>query len=401
MNIPEGKVFPMHRFVLGLLFFLPVISLQTGCGPITALAPRADSDDASKPAVERPNVTRPSSDKPMPDLQLPVPTARPAQLDGKDLTTMDEGELLGRANEAMAKADYSRAASYQYWHVQKSHTGQYNLACFLARIGQTDAALYWLQQAALEEGVDTQHAVNDEDLHSLQQDPRWPMVHQYLVACATYYATTPLARTLLVLPKGYQKVMPIPAILWLHGRGSRPEDFINSSCQVYADQLNVALIGVSGTTTRGPRTFVWTENPVMDAERLQKALAEVSNRVTIQKGHVITFGFSQGAQVGLEVAVRDPETYAGAIVLSPGAQPHLDEVERSPLLARRGFVLSCGAKEHPGNVQLTAADADWLRQAKAHVIHKTYPGVSAHSFPEDFDERFPEWVHFILKARHE
>jgi predicted esterase len=205
----------------------------------------------------------------------------------------------------------------------------------------------------------------------------------------------------LVLPKGYVKGTPIPAVLWLHGLGSRPEDFVNNGCQEYADALNVALIGVSGTKARGPRSFVWAEEMERNAKRLRDALAEVSDRVTVKKGYVITFGFSQGAQVGLEVAAKYPEEYAGSIALSPGAQPHLDDLKPSPLLAKRAFVVSCGAKEHPGNVQLTAMDADWLRQAKAHVIHKAYPGVAAHSFPGDFDDRFPEWVALILKTRGE
>jgi predicted esterase len=181
--------------------------------------------------------------------------------------------------------------------------------------------------------------------------------------------------------------------------GSRPEDFVNEDSQDYVNEMKVAIVGVSGTRPRGPRSFVWAENPEQDAKRLRDALAEVSDRVTIKKGRIITLGFSQGAQAGLEVAVRDPETYAGSIVLSPGAQPHLEGLQPAPLLARRGFVISCGAREHPGNVRLTALDADWLRKAKAKVIHKPYPNVTTHTFPEDFDERFPEWVTFILSAQ--
>jgi len=134
---------------------------------------------------------------------------------------------------------------------------------------------------------------------------------------------------------------------------------------------------------------------------LSEALSEVSDRLTIKRGQVITFGFSQGAQVGLEIAVRFPEEYAGSIVASAGAQSRLKEVKPSPLLAKRGFVVVCGAKEAPGNVQLTANDAAWLRGAKAQVIHKAYPGMAAHALPADFDERFPEWVKFILDARGE
>src|SRR5262249_4066280 len=212
---------------------------------------------------------------------------------------------------------------------------QYNLACFLARTGQTDPAFYWLQLAAIEEGVDSQHAQIDEDLISLRRDSRWEEVRQYLEDCNRYFESAPIARTAVILPKDYQKGTPIPAVLWLHGLGSRPEYFINHGCQEYADELNVALIGARGTKRIGPRSFVWAEDPEKDARRLRDALAEVSDRVTVKKGYVITLGFSQGAQVGLDVAVRYPEEYAGSIVLSPGAQPRLDDVQPSQLPAGR------------------------------------------------------------------
>jgi hypothetical protein len=61
-------------------------------------------------------------------------------------------------------------------------------------------------------------------------------------------------------------------------------------------------------------------------------------------------------------------------------------------------VLSVNALERPGTVRLTADDAAWLRKAKAQVIHKEYPDVAGHTFPEDFEERFGEWVKYVLEA---
>ena len=390
----------MPRIIFKLLITLPVPLVLAACGSSTP-PPRPVVTTPDQQALEQPKATPLPIKKPIPPLQLAVPAAMPDRLEGKDLKTMEKIELLLRANQAMGKEDYTQAATYQYWYVQKAKEGQYNLACFLAQIGQVDPAFYWLQLAAIEEGVDTQHAQRDEDLTSLRRDPRWAKVVQYLQDCNRYFESAPIARTVLILPKDYQKGKPIPTVLWLHGLGSRPEDFVNGSCQEFADQLNIAFVGVSGTNARGPRSFVWAEDPEKDAKRLRDAVAEVGDRVTVKKGYLITLGFSQGAQVGLDVAVRDPEAYAGSIVLSPGATPHLENVKPSPLLQRRGFVVSCGAKEHPGNVQLTAMDAEWLTRAKAHVINKAYADVSAHTFPKDFDERFPEWVKFILKARDE
>src|SRR5205814_7617321 len=95
-----------------------------------------------------------------------------------------------------------------------------------------------------------------------------------------------------------------------------------------------------------------------------------------------------------------PESFAGAIVLSPGTRgpSQLDKAFHSPLLRKRGFVLVCGAQEHPGNVQRTAQDAEWLRAVNARVLHKPYEGMSEHTFPADFAERLPEWIRFIESA---
>lgn len=372
-----------------LLIVLVPLSAFVGCrrGDSTAVPP-LEVDAAGKPI------------QPIPPLSIAEPAA-PTSPDGANLATMDADDLLGIASQAMNAGDYRKAAAYQHAYVKKTKTGQYNLACFLGRINKVDDAFHWLQKAALEEGVDADHAETDEDLATLQRDPRWKSVIVFVRRANLYFEQTPNDKTLVILPKGYAKGTPIPVILWMHGLGSNPENFVNQDCQVYADEIKAAFVGVSGTKSRGPGSYVWAEDPTKDAARLKAALAEIADRVTVKPGCVITFGFSQGAQAGLDVAVRDPETYAGSIVLSPGAEPHLDGFTPSSLLTKRGFVVSCGAREHPGNVALAKSDADWLKKAKAKLIHKPYPGVSAHSFPRDFAERLPEWIDFILKARGE
>lgn len=385
------------------LFRFIVLSSATivlaGCGTKNLPSSKATEKYIEKPDTERPkNISR-SPEKPIPPLQLTAPAPLPERIGDQDFKSMEPENMLGFARKAASNRSYKMASTSQYWYVQKAKTGQYDLSCYLAQAGQIDGAFYWLQLAAIEEGVDAQYAQRDEDLESLRRDPRWEKVLRYMRDCNTYFDSAPITRTVLILPKGYKKLTPIPVVLWLHGLGSRPDDFVNDGCREFADGLNVALIGVSGTKARGPRSFAWAEEVEENVRRIQAALAEVSDRVTVKKGDVITLGFSQGAQVGLEVAVRNPEEYAGSIVLSPGAQPHLDDVKPSPLLTRLGFVLCCGAKEHPGNVQLTALDAGWLRQAKAQVIHKEYPGVSTHSFPPDFSKEFPKWIRFILETR--
>lgn len=356
---------------------------------------------AQAPAGEREDAPAAAAKKPALALLLEAPAAPPERINETDFKQMAPGDLFVLGRTAANEKHFKVAAITQYWYVQKMREGRYDLASYLARSGQADPAFYWLQSAAIEEGVDAQFAARDDDLAALRADPRWEKVHGYLQECNTYFATAPIARTVVILPENYKETDPIAAVVWMHGFGSNPDDFVNGDAQKYADQLNVALIGISGPKPRGPRSFAWNVDADKDLTRVRDALAKVGKRMTIEKGRIVLFGFSQGGQAGLEIAVRHPEEFAGAIVFSPGSRSQLDAVQPAATLAKRGFVLSVNAGERPGTVQLTAADADWLKRAGAKVISKSYPDVKEHTFPADFNERFPEWVKFVLDAGNE
>jgi predicted esterase len=389
----------MKRIRVSYFLLLSAMLLLASCNVSENSQPKSQAVGSVQQDVSSPGSAAPKNSKPVPPLALDEPPELPGKLNDIDFANMEPDELFVMGRAAAAREIYKAAAIAQYWYFRKTGRGHYDVACYLARSGETDPAFYWLQKAGIEEGVDTQHAQRDPDLESLRSDARWKQVLNYLEECNRYFETADIAQTVLILPKDYKKPAAIPAIVWMHGIGSRPNDFVDAEGQEFADQLNVAVIGVSGTKPRGPKSFVWAEDVESDAKRIRAALAEVSDRVSIEKGKVITFGFSQGAQVGLEIAAQFPEEFAGSIVLSPGADSHLQSIKPSSLLAHRGFVISCGAEEHPGNVFLAKSANDWLRRANAQVKYVPYPGVSAHSFPADFDERFPEWVKFILEVK--
>jgi predicted esterase len=377
----------MRRTTTGLIIILTASLAPTACdrGPIPATMP---TDGAGA--------------KPAPPLYIETPLPPPTMLDtGEDLRTIPEARLVLLARRLEKAKDYPHAAILQYWIVQRTNSGQYDLARFLSRSGTLDPAFYWLQVAALEEGVDPNDADRNEDLAALRADTRWNDVRTYLGACSHYFEASGARHTTLLLPAGYRNGTPIAAVVWLHADRSSPEEFVNESLQRHADALNVAILGVSGTVPYGPRKFVWTMDADRDAKRIRDGLAEVSDRVTAKPGHVIAIGFAQGAQVGVEIAVRNPEEFAGAIALSPNGDTHLQDVKPSPLLARRGFVITNGADEADGIVRLAAYDFAWLRDAKAQVRHKDYPGIHDHALPLDFHARFPEWVKWIEQKRGE
>jgi predicted esterase len=320
--------------------------------------------------------------------------------EGEKISGLDERILLATAQELVEKGQWASAAQFQYWVVKRSGRHQYDLACDLAQSGQKESAFYWLQAAALEDGVDADWAQRDADLASLRADPRWAQVSKFLRQCGEYWGSQDILKTAVYLPKNYDGKTPIVTIVGLHGLGSDPQNMFGDLVQKFADKLNVAFVGVSGTIPRGKSSFVWSEQPETDHRHIVKALDSLADRMQVKPGHVIAIGFSQGAQASLEAAVRYPEFYAGAIVLSPGNREgsKLANVQPSPELANRGFVFVVGAGEHPGNVQLTAQDALWARRAGAKVIHRPTIAQTQHTFPGDFENCLPEWIKFINEA---
>lgn len=106
--------------------------------------------------------------------------------------------------------------------------------------------------------------------------------------------------------------------------------------------------------------------------------------------------------VAADLATIYPESYLGAIIMSPGGftAPKAAGV-RKPEHAKQAFFCFCGAEEQEGNVTLTKAYAKHLEQVLgAKVTLKLYPGVAKHSRPPDFMEKFPEWVASILAVRN-
>jgi len=360
-----------------------------------------------KPVTDSGRVAKPetSADDPAPN-ELPKPPEAvaapkdlPAVHGGKDLSKVDPDELVALARQAAARNDYKTALAAQFWAVKQGNDGHYDLACYYARNRQHDEAIYWLQRAAQTEGVDAQHAGQDEDLETLRRDPRWAAVHRYLRQCAAYWSKSGKTTTLVYVPKGFDKKKPSPVIVTLHGRGSRPDHFFGEETQGLADELKIPFVCVSGTRPTGPKAFVWAADGTdADNKRVDAALAEAADKVTVAPGKVIAIGFSEGAQVALEVAARDPDKFAGGIGMSPGADFHLNQVTPTPPLKERRFVVTIGGSEHPGNVMLARQDRDWFQRAGIQLQYITVPR-GGHSLPPHFTDQLPKWVAFILTGK--
>ena len=199
---------------------------------------------------------------------------------------------------------------------------------------------------------------------------------------------------------------PFPVALWLHGyRGYSPKGYVagqtREALQEHADKLGAVIIGFPATTDLGDDTQQWSEEPVADHAYIQARLKRLAATSRIDLKRVGLFGFSQGAMVAADLATCYPESYCGAILMSPGGMgaPKATE-DKLPAHAKQTFYCFCGAGEHEGNVGLTKAYARHLESVLgAHVTLKLYEGVSDHTRPADFMSKFPEWMGEILRKR--
>ena len=267
---------------------------------------------------------------PTPPLNLPVPSPMAAVQGERDFSKMGRDELSLIAQDADEEGAFKVALIAQYWAVRKGDDGYYDLARYYARNSLTNAALYWLQQAALKTGADARQADEDEDLATVRQDPSYAAVAVFLRRCEAYWRTHGKSATLLYRPAGFNASKPTAIVVCLHGRGSRPDHFFGKTTQALADAIGIPIVSVSGTQPTGPKSFVWAVDAVKDQARLDAALKEISDRVTVAPGKIVAIGFSEGAQVAVELAARDPARYAGAIAISPGADFHLDKAQATP-----------------------------------------------------------------------
>jgi hypothetical protein len=281
--------------------------------------------------------------------------------------------LLREARQDGLEGNYEAGVVYQYWGVVKTGAEQYDLACHMARLGKSDAAFYWLQEAGLKDGIYPEWADEDPDLQSLRSDPRWRTIRPYFDQCRKYWQTNGKPVTVLIEPKQYAKG-PGPLFVWLHGTYSPPDPrYAEQSVPIpiAVERFGRPLAGVSGPVIFGPAKFNWSEKPEQDFRRVMEALKELPGRLKSPAKSIIAIGLSQGGQVAVEIAARHPEQFAGAIAVAPGAQEerYLERLPASPLLKKRGFVIVTGNLDKSARY-VAAIDAMRLKRAGVNVLSK-------------------------------
>lgn len=203
--------------------------------------------------------------------------------------------------------------------------------------------------------------------------------------------------TLVLVPKSWDHTSALPVAVWLHGYRANPSRILeDANYQITADSLNIAIVGVPATREAGSNSYIWSELPEYDLERVQKSLSEAERRLGAKFSSRVLFGFSQGAVVAAELAARYPTIFEGAIVLSPGADIFPTPIAATDGNKRQKYFISTGAGEAPGNLRFAREYHKILSALGSQVTYREVPGMHEHGRPPDWPDRFREWVSAIL-----
>lgn len=176
------------------------------------------------------------------------------------------------------------------------------------------------------------------------------------------------------------------AMILLHGRGASARSMLT-----LADELSVP--GVAYLAPQAARR-TWYPNsflvPVEDNEpELSSALAVVDALVArvdaagVAPDRVVLLGFSQGACLALEYAVRHPKRFGGVVGLSGGLiGPEDADLDRAGSLDGTPVFLGCSDQDPYIPLERVQETADVLDAMDADVEKRIYPGMG-HTTNED------------------
>lgn len=232
----------------------------------------------------------------------------------------------------------------------------------------------------------------------------------FLFASTAAQAQTPLQTD---LPLGYleqagSSSADKPLVIFLHGSGSNEEDLFDIKDQLPADYT---FLSARAPLEVGPDSYQWFNKKTGDGaydgvtEDLKNSQALIADFIVkatakyhTQPNKVFLIGFSQGAIMSYEVALRQPEILRGIAALSGKILPVL----KSELQPTQGFkplevFIGHGTADYKVPY-VGGTDADtWLKELAIQPEFHAYPGIG-HTISDTEIVDLNNWLEKINRA---
>jgi predicted esterase len=296
----------------------------------------------------------------------------------------------GKFTEALAfterlAADFpEQAANTDLWRI-----------CLLSVSGSTTEALTAMQKS-LAAGMWWSEAQlrGDRDLAALQGDPEF---ERMLALCRERHAAAQAVAKAGLLVREPEGKGPHPLLIALHGRGSRPDQDLDHWEPVVVQGWLLALPQSSQLSS--PDRYVWDDS--------QKAVAEITGhfgslvkRHDVDADHVILGGFSQGAALAIQMALRGDLPARGFLSVAPGrlAAEHLEALaEAAAKRGLRGYLVAGG---HDPRYEVFKGIHDVLLKHGMPCMLEDHPDIG-HEFPPLFERSLKKALKFLSSKEQE
>ena len=299
---------------------------------------------------------------------------------------------------AYARGDWAAAAeAAERWaeRAPGDSTAAYNAACARALAGEAEAALAWLRRAGELGFAGVRSLEEDPDLAAVRGHPGFAGATAGIRAnrgrmFADFKARAERAE-ILTIPPRKAPPGPRPLIVVLHGYGDEP----GANAEVYrkAAARRGAIVAAPGALRPGPggRGFAWTFRDEAEWWVL-RALDRLLAEQPVDPRRVILAGFSQGANVALQVGLAHPDRFAGLLPVAGWYEA--DRMAPPPGGGPRVYLLT-GARD---------PRVDTFRQAERRlgaagldVRLRVVPGLG-HGYPRGATEELSRALRFLLPA---
>ena len=175
------------------------------------------------------------------------------------------------------------------------------------------------------------------------------------------------------------------AVIMVHGRNAAPANILNLAAQFDRPHLTYLAPAAAGGTWY-PFSFMAdiasNEPGLSSAIGVLSALVSRVENAGIPKSRIVLAGFSQGACLASEFAIRHPARYGGVLVFTGGAigPPGTTWAPASPDASARGFggtPVFIGCSDRDAHVPEARAreTADVFSRLGADVTLRIYPGM--------------------------
>jgi len=272
----------------------------------------------------------------------------------------------------------------------------YRIARAHLRLDETEQALEWLYTAVDDGYSDLNAFERDGVMRALEETGDFEPV-----ARAIAMKREERFDDFLILAAGREPVIrepedadpaePAPVLLVLHDDGGRPEEAANAWADA-AEARDMVLVAPSAIRRIGSG-FEWRHEDESEWVLLE-ALAAVERRRPIDRSRIFVGGFEAGGTSALRLALRDPEFFAGLVLVTPrwdeafGADRPPTDAEPPPVY------ITGGARDPrmPGAIEVARA----LKKSGVRVHARAVRGVGFR-LPESFKTELRNGLSWVAR----